>query len=118
MKGTQRTQGIPHLAESRRPPVPVSTVLTPIERLRIDAAGEGLFYALHRDSIEEVMRDLRERRAGAVVLSVSCCGDGEAERLARMVREFPSVPAVALLSQVEAGTPHAVLTLGRSGVRT
>ena len=35
-----------------------------------------------------------------------------------MVREFPRVPAVALLTEVVPATPQAVLSLGRSGVRT
>src|SRR5688572_11583046 len=35
----------------------VSTMLTPVERLRVDAAGEGLYHALHRDSVEDVIRD-------------------------------------------------------------
>jgi len=34
-----------------------------------------------------------------------------------MVREFPRVPTVALLSQVEAGTPKTMLLLGQSGIR-
>ena len=48
-------------------PMPVSTMLTPDERLRVDAAGEGLYSALHRESLDEVLADLRERRAGAVL---------------------------------------------------
>ena len=31
------------------PPMPVSTMLTPTERLRVDAAAEGLYSALHRN---------------------------------------------------------------------
>ena len=34
-----------------------------------------------------------------------------------MVREFPRIPAVALLSEFETRTPHAVLTLGQCGIR-
>ena len=45
--------------------MPVSTILTPGERQRVDAAGEGLYAALHRESFDEVLADLRERRAGA-----------------------------------------------------
>lgn len=102
-------------------PVPmtsVATMLLPSERLRVDAAGEGLYRALHRDSVEEVVRDLREQHVKAVVLSVACCHQDDAPILARLVREFPRIPAVALLSQVEPTTPGAVLTLGQSGIRT
>ena len=97
----------------------VSTVLTPTERLRVDAAGEGLYRAFHRDSVDDVIRDLRERGASAVVMSVSRCAQQEATAcVARMVREFPRIPAVALLGEVDARTPQTVLTLGRSGVHT
>lgn len=102
----------------REPLPPVTTMLTAVERARVDAAGEGLYHAMHRDSLDDVMRDLKERGAGAVLVSVARCGEREAARVAAVVREFPRVTAVALLTQVEADTPHAVLTLGRSGVKT
>ena len=96
----------------------VTTVLTPTERVRVDAAGEGLYRTIHRDSLDDVIRDLKERRADAVLVSVARCRGYDAERVASMVREFPRIPAVALLTQLEAATPQAVLTLGQSGVRT
>ena len=102
----------------RDPLPPVTTMLTALERARVDAAGEGLYRAMHRDSLDDVMRDLKERGASAVLVSVARCGEREAARVAAVVREFPRVTAVALLTQVEADTPHAVLTLGRSGVKT
>jgi AraC-like DNA-binding protein len=102
------------------PPTPlaaVATVLTPAERLRVDAAGEGLYRAIHRDTVEDVIRDLKERRAGAVLVSVARCGDAQAAaRMEAVVREFPRVPAVALLTQFEADAARAVLALGRCGV--
>jgi AraC-like DNA-binding protein len=95
----------------------VATVLTPAERLRVDAAGEGLYQAIHRDTVEDVIRDLKERRAGAVLVSVSRCCDSQAtSRMATVVREFPRVPAVALLTQFESESARAVLALGRCGV--
>ena len=96
---------------------PVATVLTPAERLRVDAAGEGTYRTLHRDSLEDVIRDLKERPVSAVLISVARCGERESARMAVMVKEFPRVPAVALLTRVEDETPQAVLALGRSGVR-
>lgn len=92
-------------------------MLDPHERPRVDAAGAGLYRTIHRDTMDDVLRDLRERPIGAVLISVTRCAERDASRLAVMVREFPRVPAVALLSQVEMRTPHAVLALGRSGVR-
>jgi AraC-like DNA-binding protein len=96
----------------------VTTMLDPGERARVDAAGVGLYRAYHRESLDDILRDLRERPIGAVLLSVARCMERDAARLATMVREFPRVPAVALLSQLEQQTPRAVLALGRSGVRT
>jgi AraC-like DNA-binding protein len=108
---------------SHRPPGPrtslaaVATVLTPAERLRVDAAGEGLYRAIHRDSVDDVIRDLKERRVGAVLVSVTRCCDLQAtSRMAAVVREFPRVPAVALLTQFEPEAARAVLALGRCGV--
>lgn len=95
---------------------PISTLLTPAERQRVDAAGEGCYRALHRDSVEDLIRDLKTRRVQAVLVSVSCAGS-QAGRVASLVREFPRVPAVALLSELELKTPHAVLALGQSGIR-
>jgi AraC-like DNA-binding protein len=83
----------------------------------VDAAGEGLYQTIHRDSIDDVIRDLRERRVRAVFVSVARCGGAGVSHVARLVREFPRVPAVALLTQLEPGTPRAVLSLGQSGVR-
>lgn len=97
----------------------VSTILTPNERLRVDAAGEGLYYARHHDSVDEVIRDLKEHSSAAVLMSVSRCSSKEATgRLATMVREFPRIPAVALLTELGPQTPQTVLTLGRSGIET
>lgn len=95
----------------------VATVLTPAERARIDAAGEGLYRSIHRDSVDDVVRDVREARASAVVLSVSYCEHAPSESVATMVREFPRVPTLALLSEMGPRTPQAILTLGTSGVR-
>ena len=114
---------VPVSGASPRAPIPrtplaaVATVLTPAERLRVDAAGEGLYRTIHRDTVEDVIRDLKERRAGAVLVSVARCGDIHATtRMAAVVREFPRVPAVALLTQFEPDSARAVLALGRCGV--
>ncbi|MEX2154762.1 MAG: helix-turn-helix domain-containing protein [Gemmatimonadaceae bacterium] len=108
------------LARAQTPPEPVThvtTVLTPAERIRVDAAGEGLYRSIHRDSVDDVMRDVREARANAVVLSVSYCERLSSEPVATMVREFPRVPTLALLSELGPRTPQTLLSLGTSGVR-
>ena len=100
-------------------PVPrLTTVLTPDERLRVDAAGQGIYRAWHRESLNDAMRDLRDHRAAAVIVSIACCDVADVPRVARVVREFPRVPAVALLSNLTPQTAQTVLVLGRCGVRT
>ena len=98
---------------------PITTMLTPEEQARLDAAGVGLFKLTHRGSVDEVLRDLRQFRAQAVVVSTAFCQYGEdMTRVARVVREFPQVPTVALISRLDRGTARAVLTLGQCGIRT
>ena len=97
--------------------MPVSTILTPGERQRVDAAAEGLYAALHRESFDEVLADLRERRAGAVLISIARYGLQSSARMAAMVREFPRVPAMALLTENQYSTPQNLLSLGQLGVR-
>jgi hypothetical protein len=100
----------------------VSTMLTAPERSRVDAAGTGAYDVVHRDSIEEVVGDVRARRARAVVVSVACCQPPDIARLegriATIVRDFPRVTALALLSEPTTNAPSALLLLGRSGIRT
>jgi AraC-like DNA-binding protein len=96
----------------------VSTMLSPAERARVDIASRGLYELVHRDSLDDVLRDVRERRAGAVVFSVARYGILPTSRIATIVREFPQVPAIALLTSTEENTPLATLSLGHLGVRT
>jgi AraC-like DNA-binding protein len=97
---------------------PVSTILTPLERSHVDAAAQGLCEPLHRESLDEVLSDLREQKADLVLISVARYGSQSSGRVAAMVREFPRVPAVALLTETQNSTPHATLALGQIGIRT
>jgi AraC-like DNA-binding protein len=96
----------------------VSTILTPLERSRVDAAAQGLCEPLHRESLDEVLSDLRQQKAGLVLISVTRYGTQSSSRVAAMVREFPRVPAVALLTETQNSTPHSTLALGQLGIRT
>lgn len=97
---------------------PVTTILEPAERSRVDAAGAGFYRTIHRDRLEDVVRDLRERRVSAVLLSVARCVHEEPARMAALVREFPRIPAVALLSASRGPrSAEVVLALGNCGVR-
>lgn len=114
-----RSVNRPLAGSPARPDVPsVTTMLTADERMRIDAVGIGVIHAYHRESLEDVWRDLRQRNAMAVIVSTAMCQRADIGHMARMVREFPRVPAVALLSQFDGRTARTVLTLGRYGVRT
>lgn len=97
---------------------PVSTILTPLERSRVDAAAQGLCDALHRESLDEVLSDLRQQKASLVLISVTRYGSQNSSRVAAMVREFPRIPAVALLTETQNSTPHITLALGQLGIRT
>ena len=97
---------------------PVSTILTPLERSRVDAAAQGLCDPLHRESLDEVLSDLRQQRSSLVLISVTRYGSQSSARVAAMVREFPRVPAVALLTETQSSTPHSTLALGQLGIRT
>lgn len=93
-------------------------MLMPHERTRVDAAGEGCYVAVHRDTVDEVLTELRTCRAQAVIVSVGRCDSRAASSVARLVREFPGVPAVALLSESTPDAAHAVLALGHHGVQS
>jgi len=96
---------------------PVATILDSSERTHVDAIGAGLYRTIHRDSVCEILRDLKERRISAVLVSVSRCVKEDPVHLAAVVRQFPRVPTMALLSSANDASAEAVLALGNSGVR-
>lgn len=100
---------------SRALTAPVFTVLEPDERIRVDAAGAGLYRAIHRETVADVLEDLKRQPASAVLLSVVRCGRDRDRRTATVVREFPTVPTVALLGSAGV-TAEALLQLGNAGV--
>ena len=97
--------------------VTVCTLLPPAERQRFEAVGDGCFVSLHAESCREVLTAARRRRVDAVVLSVHRCGGEELPTVARLVREFPAIPAVALVSRHDHHSTETLLRLGASGVR-
>src|SRR6266853_1613726 len=98
--------------------VTVCTILPPPERARLDAAGDGCFTALHADSFHDVLDTARRQRVDALVISVHRCGGVDLPAVARFVREFPAIPAVALVSRHDGTATEALLRLGATGVRT
>lgn len=95
----------------------VAAVLLPTERLRVDAAGSGCFAVVHRDSIPDALRVVRERPVDAVLVSVHRCRLEQVEAVGGLVRDFPSVPTVALVSQHDPASTEMLLRLGATGVR-
>src|ERR1700754_2874071 len=73
-------------------PLPVATMLTPTERLRVDAAGMGSYLAFHRDTVAELVDDLKSNRVSAILVSLTRCDPQSRAGVAALVREFPRVP--------------------------
>lgn len=96
----------------------VATLLLPAERQRLEVAGQGCFQAVHGESIEDATHAVRLGRADALFVSVHRCAEADLPRVARFVREFPNVPAIALISHADVRSHGRVLGLGASGVRT
>jgi AraC-like DNA-binding protein len=97
--------------------ITVCTVLPPPERPRIDAVGDGCFETLHAESLREALCVARTKRVDAVVISVHRCQGEALPAVARFVREFPAIPAVALVSRHDGEVTETLLRLGATGVR-
>src|SRR2546427_9564971 len=98
--------------------VTVCTVLPPPERPRLDAVGDGCFTTLHASFFRDALRAARRKRVDALVLSVHACRSDELPAVARFVREFPAIPAVALVSRHDRSATETLLKLGATGVRS
>lgn len=96
-------------------PDPVVTVLEPEERVRVDAAGAGLYRAIHRETIADALDELKRRPVSAILLSVVRCGREQHRRMVNVVREFPSVPTLALLGAAPTSA-DSLLQLGNAGI--
>lgn len=101
----------------RGSPLLVATVLPPEERSRVEAAGSGCFDVLHRDSVTDAIRVVRERAVDAVLLSVRRCETPHEKVVESLVRNFPGVPTVALVSEHSSESSQRLLHLGATGVR-
>jgi len=105
-------------AVSTRAAIPtVTAVLTPAERASLDAVSVGCFAVLHRNTVPEAVRTVRERSVDAVLLSVHQCAQGKVDDIDQLVRSFPGVPTVALVTRHDAIASETLLRLGATGVR-
>lgn len=105
------------LAGRRRATPTVATVLLPAERSRVDAAGTGVFTVLHRESIPDAIRAVREREIEALLVSAHRCPPDQVPHVATVVRNFPAVTTAVLVSRHEPGLTDLLLRLGASGVQ-
>jgi len=60
---------------------------------------------------------VRERAVDAVLVSVHHCAPEQIDAVGHLVRDFPGIPTVALLSQHDPAASQMLLRLGASGVR-
>jgi len=104
------------LGEEGSSPV-VAAVLRPEERSRVEAAGTGWFSVVHGDSIPDAIRVVRERPVDAVLVSVHGGSGVDSPQLDQLVRDFPGIPTVALVSRHDPRDSEALLHFGASGVR-
>lgn len=95
----------------------VAAVLAPAERASLDAASIGCFAVLHRSSVPEAVRAVRERAVDAVLLSVHYCAGERADQVDHLVRSFPGVPTVALVTRHDSAASETLLRFGATGVR-
>src|SRR2546427_5238138 len=98
--------------------VPVCPARPPPGRPRLDAVGDGCFTTLHTASLRDALRAARRKRVDALVLSVHVCRGEELPAVARFVREFPAIPAVALVSRHDRDASETLLRLGATGIRS
>jgi len=97
--------------------VTVAAVVPAGDRTRLEAAGTGCFQVVHRDSVGEAARVVRERPVDAVLVSVHECAPGQLEAVGRLVHSFPGIPTVALVSRHDPAATEMLLRMGATGVR-
>lgn len=101
----------------QRSTVTVAAVVPAGDRHRLEAAGNGCFQVVHRNSVGEAALVVRERPVDAVVVSVHECEAAQVEAVGRLVRSFPGIPTVALVSRHDSSATEMLLRLGATGVR-
>jgi AraC-like DNA-binding protein len=97
--------------------ITICTVLSPGERSRVEAAGDGCFSAVHAESVPEALEAARRRPVDAFLVSAHRCATEDLGVVARAVREFPAIPTVAIVSRHDPKTTETLLRLGATGVR-
>jgi len=97
--------------------VVVATVMDPAERPWLEAAAIGRFRSVHAATVHEAICAVRERPVSAVLLSPLQVRSSEMGGVASLIKGFPGVPAVAVLSRHDGSSSERLLALGACGVR-
>ena len=95
----------------------VAAVLDPQERPYLDAAAQGRFRPVHADTVTQAIRAVRERPINTVLLSARQVDSSQLAGVSALIRGFPSVATVAVLSRYSADVTARLLDLGACGVR-
>lgn len=95
----------------------VATVLEPAVRTRLDAAVHGSFATVHVETLPDVIRAVRERPVHAVLLSPRVVQREHLRDVDELVRGFPGVPTVAVVTTHDPASSERLLELGACGVR-
>jgi AraC-like DNA-binding protein len=95
----------------------IATVLEPADRPRVEAAAGERVAAIHAETVADAIRKVRERPVDAVLLSAGYVPREQVPTVAALVRAFPAVPAVAVVSRHDPSSSERLLDLGASGVR-
>lgn len=101
-----------------QPRLTVATVLEPSDRARVDAAAGGRVTTIHAESVPDAIRAVRERPVQAVLLSPTHVPREHVPSVAALVRAFPGVQAVAVVSRHDPSAAERLLALGASGIHT
>lgn len=93
----------------------IAAVMGPGERARLEGLmGQGISVLL-QDTIPDAIRTVRERPVSAVLVSVSKYRKEQLPDLDRLVKGFPAIPTVAVVSGP--GHSETLLQFGARGIR-
>jgi AraC-like DNA-binding protein len=95
----------------------VATLVEPSMQSQLDAAARGNFYSIHANSIQEVAKAVREGPASTVLFSARYIQSSQMLGVEDLVRNFPAISTVAVISSTERVEPKKILELGASGVK-
>ncbi len=115
MTGASALRNLTRGVDSESPTI--AAVVAPIERPMLDAAAVGSFSILHRSSVPDAVRAVREQAVDAVLLSAYHCSDERSDQVDELVRSFPGVTTVALVTRHDPRISETLLRLGATGVR-